>query len=115
MCVRGAGVNGVVSRRLIGAAAVSAPGDGWSADAATVEPGAVLLSAVTVSTIGALLGTRSSSNRSMARTIGSAWKRCVMTSACSVLFRATRLIPWWCAMYDRTTTERFPLGTRSGV
>ena len=35
--------------------------------------------------------------------------------ASSVLARATRLIPWWWAMYDLTTTLRSPLGTRSGV
>ena len=49
------------------------------------------------------------------RIIGSAWNRRGIGSSSRALASATRLIPWWWAMYSRTTTERFPFGTRSLV
>src|SRR5438094_5875994 len=107
--VRGTGVQGVVSRRLIGATTSSAIA---GADA---EPELGGTRDSEVSTIGASPGTRSWSSRSTARTIGSAWNRSGITSASRVLVSPTRLIPWWWAMYDRTTTDRLPLGRRSGV
>ena len=36
-------------------------------------------------------------------------------SSSKALVRATRLIPWWWAMYDLTTTWRWPRGNRSGM
>src|SRR4051794_9710146 len=107
--VRGTGVAGVVSRRLIGAMTSSAIA-GADADPELGGP-----RPSEVSTIGASLGTRSWSSRSMARTTGSAWNRNGITSASKELVSPTRLIPWWWAMYDLTTTDRRPLGRRSGV
>jgi hypothetical protein len=101
--VRGEGVAGVVRRRFncgepAGLAADSGPG--------ATSAG---------STIVTSRGMRSCRRRSTARTIGTAWKRRGIGSPSTALARATRLIPWWWAMYERTTTERRPWGTRSGV
>ena len=67
------------------------------------------------STIVTSRGMRSCRRRSTARTIGTAWNRRGIGSSSTALARATRLIPWWWAMYERTTAERRPWGTRSGV
>ena len=42
------------------------------------------------------------------RTIDEAWNRRGIGSPSIALARATRLIPWWCAMYDWTTTDFLP-------
>ena len=38
-----------------------------------------------------------------------------MTSPRTTFVAATRLIPWWWLMYDRTTVERRPGSCRDGV
>ena len=61
------------------------------------------------------LGTRSCSSISVACTLRSDAKWCCMRewpSACSM---ASRLMPWWWAMNERTTALVWPRGTRIGV
>ena len=67
------------------------------------------------STIGESAGIRSWSSSSAARTMGSRWNRRGIGSSSKTLVKATRLIPWWWAMYDFTTARRWPWGNRSGV
>jgi hypothetical protein len=52
---------------------------------------------------------------SLARTIGSSWKRARIAPALSTLAIETTTIPWWCAMYIRTTATVVAGGRRDAV
>ena len=58
------------------------------------------------SVTGASRGTRSCSSSSVACTRGSRWKRATITSSVSTFASATRVMPWWWAMYAFTTWPR---------
>ncbi len=42
----------------------------------------------------------------MARTEGLLWNQCRMTPSVSELPMASRLMPWWCAIQERTISGR---------